>query len=74
MREIEGAGIVHKTDNEYNNKVVAAIKKARVAKKANEYIDLLRGTKTMENDTLEGLDRGTAEFIMKYQEEEEEER
>ena len=45
MRELEGTGIVHRSDSDYNPQVVNAIKDARLAKDPRAFIDYLSGGK-----------------------------
>ena len=48
MRELEGMGIVHRSDSDYNSDVVTAIRDARRARDARALIDLLSGAKPFE--------------------------
>lgn len=45
MREVENAGILHKSDNDYNKYVVQAIKMAKRARNPRDYLDVYSGTK-----------------------------
>lgn len=49
MREIEGIGILHKSDNDFNPNVVKAVRNARRAKDTRDLIDNLSGSKTWED-------------------------
>ena len=49
MREIEGMGILHKSDHDFNPNVVKAVSQARRAKDARDLIDNLSGSKTWED-------------------------
>lgn len=64
MREFEGVNELHRPDSSYNKKVREAIQKARGAKYVDQCIDLMRGTKTLDRDTLEGIDRDKPEFVI----------
>ncbi len=48
MRELEGMGIVHRSDSDYNSDVVTAIRDARRAKDARALMDFLSGAKPFE--------------------------
>ena len=48
MRELEGTGIVHRSDSDYNSDVVTAIRDARRAKDTRALIDFLGGAKPFE--------------------------
>lgn len=49
MRDLPGVNVVHKSNNEYNPQVVAAVKDAKHVKNTRDYIDLLNGAKSKED-------------------------
>ena len=49
MRELEGVWELHKSDNDYNPKVVDTVKSAKRAKSPRDFIDIINGSKEWKN-------------------------